>query len=113
MIVCKNCGREIENPTGRRTFCSDQCRQQWWYSNRSAHPTDHLFTKVCEYCGKEYTVYGTNNRKYCSPDCAAKARFGTKEERACKRQAVQAGDEIPDMCLHCKYFIQAKSSDAR
>lgn len=43
-----------------------------------------FYTLICEYCGKEYRVYkkkntfshGGNPRKYCSRECANRARIG-------------------------------------
>lgn len=82
--VCLCCGKEIKQPkTGRkRKFCTDTCRREWW----SAHPEvinkrdTAFYKKTCTYCGNPYTVYGNQNRKYCSHECYVHDRFWREEE---------------------------------
>ena len=68
---CKNCDKPIYQPPGRKAklFCSDKCRMTWWNSHRDAVNKKAYRTFVCEYCGKEFTSYATDTRKYCSRKC--------------------------------------------
>ena len=60
----------------RKVFCSAECRVRWW----NAHPymvnQKAVYHFVCAYCGKEFTAYGNNKRKYCCHACYIKDRFG-------------------------------------
>ena len=69
--VVKNCDKPIYQPPGRKPklFCSDKCRMTWWNSHRDAVNKKAYRTFVCEYCGKEFTSYATDTRKYCSREC--------------------------------------------
>lgn len=73
--VCPCCGKEFNHK--RRKFCSAECRQKWWNSHldQVKRRTESFYTKTCPYCGKVFTVYGDNTRKYCSHDCYCKARY--------------------------------------
>ena len=68
---CKNCDKPIYQPPGRKPklFCSDKCRMTWWNSHRDAVNKKAYRTFTCEYCGKEFRVYATDTRKYCSREC--------------------------------------------
>ncbi|WP_425057993.1 hypothetical protein SCACP_25870 [Sporomusa carbonis] len=82
--LCRCCSQTIRQPgMGRkRIFCSDQCRRQWW----AAHPEDSrkketaIYKKTCVYCGRQFTVYASKNRKYCSHECYVHDRFWREEE---------------------------------
>lgn len=80
--ACAFCGRKID-PVKRgrpRRFCSDECRRAYWRANRDQlkqHP-ESLYTKVCPYCGKTFTVYGNKNRKYCCHEHYVLDYFGKK-----------------------------------
>lgn len=75
--ICPCCGKEIaQQGNGRpRKFCSDRCRRQWWKVHPEEGDQKAMYTKVCARCGKEFTAYGNDHRKYCSHDCYIKARF--------------------------------------
>lgn len=81
---CKNCGGVLirNRYSGKKYFCSNKCRQQWWQNHRDEinYGGDKIFTHICNYCGKKYTSYGesTKNRKYCSRECYFNGRFGEK-----------------------------------
>ena len=82
--VCLCCGREIIQPANgrRRKFCSDKCRRTWW----AAHPekinrkSTAYYEATCVYCGKTFTTYGNNKRRYCSHNCYIHDRFWRDEE---------------------------------
>ncbi len=80
--ICACCGTGIAQPTGkgrRRRFCSEFCRRAWW----KKHPEEGrkldkaIYHGTCEHCGKEFTAYGNNHRRYCSRECYIQARFWT------------------------------------
>ena len=69
--TCLCCGEELSSSTAhrQRMFCSDKCRMTWWNSHRDAVNKKAYRTFTCEYCGKEFRVYATDTRKYCSREC--------------------------------------------
>lgn len=80
--VCVCCGKEITQPeNGRpRRFCSDQCRRQWWKLHPETGNRKAVYSKVCAYCGKTFTAYGDNRRKYCGHSCYIRDRFWRDED---------------------------------
>ena len=68
---CKCCNRPVFQPSGRKPkiFCSDKCRMKWWNSHRDVVNKKAYHTFTCGYCGKEFTAYADNTRKYCSREC--------------------------------------------
>lgn len=81
--TCPCCGGAISQTVGkgrRKKFCSEKCRREWWKKhpgagNKSESATYH---GTCAACGKEFTAYGNNHRKYCSHACYIHARFWEK-----------------------------------
>lgn len=73
---CKNCGKPILQPLGRKEklFCSDRCRMEWWNSHREQVRKKAYYTIVCSHCGKEFESYGKKSRKYCCRDCYLQSR---------------------------------------
>lgn len=78
--VCRACGKSIEQTAGRkrRVFCCSQCRANWWRENQDKirRGTAALYSFVCAGCGRKFTAYGNQHRKYCSHNCYIRARFG-------------------------------------
>ena len=74
--ACKNCGRPLMQPKGRREkkFCSDSCRMVWWNSHQAEVSRKAYYNLVCQYCGKEFESYGNKNRKYCCRACYVASR---------------------------------------
>ena len=70
-VMCKQCGRKIKLIPGRKQkiFCNGACRQKWWNSHPECVNKKAVYSFVCEVCGKEFTAYGNNHRKYCSQEC--------------------------------------------
>jgi predicted nucleic acid-binding Zn ribbon protein len=64
MPKCLMCGKDI--PEGRK-FCSLSCGTRHRNLSRNRHPV----LKICEQCGKEYTVkyYHKDISKFCSDEC--------------------------------------------
>ena len=73
---CRNCGRPLwQNPRAReKSFCSNNCRQMWWNSNRDQINHRDRRTVECSYCGREFQAHGKRQRKYCSSACCAADR---------------------------------------
>lgn len=82
--ACQFCGKELQQPlTGRkRKFCSEKCRRDWWkvHSDQIQRKPTAYYESTCVYCGKLFTAYGNNSRKYCSHACYVSDRFGEKLE---------------------------------
>ena len=78
---CQQCGAAIEQQAKRkpRQFCSDECRIKWWNAHRQLKRHKNPRTIKCSGCGALFTVYGSQNRKYCSHECYLAARFGGGE----------------------------------
>ena len=57
---CDFCGRKIVQVPKQKPkrFCSDQCRMKWWSSHQEEINRKAYHTFTCNYCGKEFTVYG-------------------------------------------------------
>lgn len=80
---CRQCGKPLvqSNKVKRRKFCSEECRVKWW----TLHPcsksgnTKSSHTAICANCGKPFTAYGKDLRKYCSHACYVESRFGGGE----------------------------------
>lgn len=74
--TCRNCGKAIIQPEGRKQklFCSDKCRMQWWNNHRKAVHKKAFYYLICNYCEKEFKSYGNQNRKYCCRECYLKSR---------------------------------------
>lgn len=77
---CRQCGKPLiqMDKVKRRKFCSDECRVKWWTEHPCSKNTGSksCHAVVCENCGKIFTAYGKEPRKYCSHKCYAEARFG-------------------------------------
>lgn len=80
---CPCCGGEILQNGGkgrRKKFCSEKCRREWWKKHPGAGNKSEsaIYQSTCSACGKEFTAYGNNHRKYCSHACYIHARFWEK-----------------------------------
>lgn len=77
-IPCKQCGELIRIDKKRQTkkFCSNTCRMAWWNSHLECvnYKSQHDFT--CPACGKVFSDYLSQNRKYCSRSCYIQHRYG-------------------------------------
>lgn len=74
---CENCGREIQQIAKRKKkrFCCDKCRNEWWNSHLDLVKRKAVYDLKCQYCGKEFHIYGDKRRKYCSHECYIADRF--------------------------------------
>jgi len=74
---CECCGIRIEKKPGQiKRFCSDACRRSWWSKHPEQIKQKAVYKFTCVRCGKEFTAYGNNHRKYCSHECYIRDRFG-------------------------------------
>lgn len=73
---CRNCGRPMIQPAGRKEklFCSDKCRMAWWNTHREQVRKKAYYTIICAHCGKEFESYGKKSRKFCCRDCYLQSR---------------------------------------
>ena len=70
---CKQCGAVIARRPHRRPrlFCSDTCRQKYWYQHRADAST--ATSHICPSCGQTFAT--SRPQIYCSHDCYIRARF--------------------------------------
>lgn len=73
---CLQCGAELKHIPHRKKkkFCSDECRMLWWHSHPNEINKQAYYTKICQYCGKEFISYGNDHRKFCSRECYGLSR---------------------------------------
>lgn len=78
--VCEQCGNPIEQQPGRKRkrFCCDLCRNRWWNKHLELVQRKAMYVIICMNCGKKFTVYGNQHRKFCSHTCYIEYRFGRK-----------------------------------
>lgn len=75
--VCPQCGKALPESRFRpRRFCSDECRNRYWYSHQEVHDRSTVVQAFCEHCGKPFMDYPQRHRKFCSHPCYIAARYG-------------------------------------
>lgn len=74
--ICQNCGGNIlrTKENGKKKFCSDACRMQWWNTHKDTVNRKAFYTLTCKNCGEEFESYGNKNRKYCCRACYIDSR---------------------------------------
>lgn len=74
---CRECGAKLIQTEKRKqkVFCSQSCREKWWHSHPDKINQKAVYNFQCAGCGKPFTAYGNNHRKYCSHECYINARF--------------------------------------
>lgn len=82
-VACKQCGKLIKIIPKQKPkkFCSDACRTAWWKSHPECVNRKAVYEYTCACCGRHFTAYGNNHRRYCSHACYIADRFG--RERGC------------------------------
>lgn len=75
--VCLCCGKQIvQRPkVKKRKFCSSDCRINWYKANPGCLHLKAVYEYICPTCGKHFSAYGNNHRKYCSHACYIAGRF--------------------------------------
>ena len=73
-VACKQCGKLIKIIPKQKPkkFCSDSCRNTWWNEHRDYVNRKANYEYTCACCGRNFTAYGNNHRKYCSHACYIK-----------------------------------------
>ena len=79
---CKYCAKPLvqKEKRKRKLFCSNECRLNWWHKNPDKLSRKATYSFICAGCGKPFSAYGNNHRKYCSHQCYIKERFGGKND---------------------------------
>jgi hypothetical protein len=80
ILRCENCGKKFERTPcaiSPHNFCSQSCAA---IINNKKRPERNAKKIKCENCGKFFKKWVVGNKKYCSLDCFAKARFYKPEE---------------------------------
>ena len=74
---CLNCGKELEDKftPRKKKFCSEECRRKYWNTHRELIKRKDSKTVTCKHCHKDFIVYGSSKRKYCSIKCYVDERF--------------------------------------
>ena len=74
---CENCRVSIQQYKGfkRKRFCCNKCRNEWWNQHLDQVKKKAYYQISCQYCGKEFQVYGDKRKKYCSHECYVANRF--------------------------------------
>lgn len=75
--VCRECGQPLFNTRGhrQRRFCSAECRKAYWRKNQALIERKSGVEIICSVCGRRFTDYARNNRKYCSHACYIAGRY--------------------------------------
>lgn len=76
-VACKQCGKLIKNIPKQKPkkFCSDACRNTWWNEHQNCVNQKANYEYTCACCGRHFTAYGNDHRKYCSHACYITDRF--------------------------------------
>lgn len=82
--TCDECGAVLQQLPGKRKkrFCSTKCRMAWWAKHGDQLNKKSAAEVVCRHCGKTFTAYNGENRKYCSSLCYGKARSKAWKEQS-------------------------------
>jgi len=75
--ICRQCGIILnhQSKTKPRFFCGAKCRSAWRYRHHDSQAGKNNTEIICARCGKLFTAYGTNQRKYCGHSCYMQDRF--------------------------------------
>ncbi len=78
--ICQCCGREYYSKVvsaNQTRFCSNKCKSKW---RRDSHIDDE--TRVCEWCGKEFTANKYSKKRFCCKSCAEKYNHPKDKQKA-------------------------------
>lgn len=82
--TCAYCGEILIRSkfAPSKKFCCDQCRRNWWkeHPEKKRKSVEASYVKICVHCGRPFTTYGNNNRKFCGHDCYIRDRFWRDED---------------------------------
>ena len=72
--TCAFCGKEFETPfPSRAKYCNFNCRSKHYYAQKR-----NFEERICEECGKPFTVNKWEKRIFCSRACSANGRFNRR-----------------------------------
>lgn len=82
--------------SGKKLFCSDECRRNWWkeHPEEAKHSKAATYKCECSYCQRVFYSYGNKNRKYCSHDCYIQARFWTDPDEVINAKEIRKRQQI-------------------
>lgn len=82
--ICRECGEQLVQPMKQKPlkFCSSKCRENWWRKHKDKAVRKSAVSVTCAGCGKSFTAYEHEKRKYCSHECYVAARFKGGERDA-------------------------------
>ena len=74
---CRECGKELlqVDKKKRRLFCCEDCRSLWWHKHPDQIKQKAVYSYHCAHCGKGFTAYGNDHRKYCCHACYIAERY--------------------------------------
>lgn len=70
--TCKRCGSQFERRSWNAIYCGRECNEAAWNEKRTKPNDRWVFT--CQCCGKDYQAKSPERNKYCSRECAFKAK---------------------------------------
>ena len=75
---CDMCGEIFEFSPKRptRRFCCSACRMKWWNAHRDQLKKKAFYRFTCYQCGKPFTAYGNDHRKFCCVQCYTRFQRG-------------------------------------
>lgn len=78
-IICPECRKKITRKKRGRTkrFCSEVCRRTWWekHGSQKLKQSSAIYHFECLGCGRAFSAYGNQNRKYCCHRCYINHRY--------------------------------------
>lgn len=77
---CPVCDIKLRQTKGHRQkkFCSEKCRYEWRKNHVGERRLKAYYTAICLECGKKFTAYGNDSRKYCCRACYLSAHSNKK-----------------------------------
>jgi endogenous inhibitor of DNA gyrase (YacG/DUF329 family) len=73
---CRQCNAPLTHTSGKKKkeFCSDKCRMRWWNARPEKIRRKAAKQYICITCGRDFTGYGSRERKFCSRACYGKSK---------------------------------------
>ena len=128
--ICEYCGKEFNAKYKNQKFCSRSCshksmskkievqcetcgktfwikkdrfdRSEHHYCSHECHSESGRIIKKCEYCGKEFTSKKSENRRFCSHECAMMV---IPKEQSTNREVI--------ICKQCGKVFESQVSNNR
>jgi hypothetical protein len=105
---CKCCKKEFIPTINLRKYCSEQCKNNFYYKNHNKINTKKVcIKKKCEYCGEEFET-NVYNKRFCNFGCLTKntklLRKNINKLYVCEvcKNTFYAQKERKFCCLECK-----------